>query len=130
VYYGVTVTNTSSARCLTGGFFGVSAYSPDGRLVTSSDARAGGLTGTSGTSGTPTLTVPPGSSIHFIVGFADNVASAGGAPCGTVVGSLHLIPPNDTSTDQVATPKQGGGFPPLCEGSILVGPIQPGASSY
>ncbi|MDQ6837878.1 MAG: DUF4232 domain-containing protein [Actinomycetota bacterium] len=127
MYYGVNVTNTSATRCLTGGFFGVSAYSPGGHLLASSDTQQRGL---GPGAATPTLMVQPGASVHFTVGFADNVASAGGVSCGTVVGSLHLIPPNDTSSDQVATPMQRGGWPALCEGLVLVGPIQPGASSY
>lgn len=122
LYYTVNLTNTSGGACMTGGYPGVSAYTPAGRLITSSTSRSPGTASN--------LTVPPTETVHFIVGLRDNDPQHGGAPCGTTVGALHVIPPNDTSSLQVATPiaASHGGFPALCGSQIVVGPIYPGSA--
>lgn len=122
VYYSIQVTNVGSTKCITAGYFGVSAYSPDGRLITSSDTRDSGLDNSASE-----LTVAPNGSVNFTIGLADNNPTQGGTACGTVVGALHLIPPNDTNSNQLATPLKNGGFPPLCQPMILVGPAVAGA---
>jgi hypothetical protein len=121
IYFVVNVLNISGASCDTGGYFGVSAYDPNGQLLTSSDAR-NPLGEPS-----PELTVPSGGSINFSVGFAD-VSSPVGNTCAVTVGALHLIAPNDTNEVQVATPNGKGGYPSLCSNQIAVGPVRSGAA--
>jgi hypothetical protein len=60
----VNLLNTSPAPCATGGYVGVSAFNPNGDLIAASAMREGtGLVSPS------TLTVAPGASVHFTVGF-------------------------------------------------------------
>jgi hypothetical protein len=122
LFYVINVMNSSSATCVTGGYVGVSAYDPAGNLLAASETRQASL----GSPGTPTLSVAPGTSVHFTVGLADSNISAGGTECSTRVGAFHLIPPNETTEVQVATPISSG-YPTLCGNEILVGPLQSGA---
>jgi hypothetical protein len=120
IYFVVNLLNISGASCDTGGYFSVSAYDPNGQLLTSTDER-NPLGEPS-----PELTVPPGGSISFSVGFAD-VSPPDGDSCAVTVGAIHLIPPNDTNEVQVATPDERGGYPSLCSNQIGVGPVRSGA---
>ena len=101
------------------GYFGVSAYSPTGTLIAANDTREADL----GTLGT--ILLVPGATAVFQVGFEDSDLQAGGANCHTVVGSLHLIPPDQTSTLEIATPDplSTDRYPPLCEQKLYVGPV-------
>jgi hypothetical protein len=65
-------------------------------------------------------------SVNFSIGLPDVDAEAGGTECPTVVGALHLIPPNERTAVQVATPISAG-YPKLCGNSFLVGPLVSGA---
>ena len=76
----------------------------------------------------PTLTFAPGASVHFTVGLPDVDAATGGTQCSVTVGALHLIPPNETTEVQIATPISTG-YPSLCGSSFMVGALQSGASS-
>jgi hypothetical protein len=124
IYYVVNLVNSSSATCLTGGYAGVSAYDPAGDLIAASENEDAGLSSSAGTP-TPTLSVAPGSTIHFVIGLSD--AAPGPSPCPTV-GALHLIPPNETTEVQIATPV-GTSYPSLCNGSFVVGPLGGGVGS-
>jgi hypothetical protein len=73
------------------------------------------------------LSVAPGTSANLSVGFEDVDIAAGGIECSTVVGGLHLIPPNEWTDVLVATPLSTGGYPKLCGSSFLVGPLASGA---
>jgi hypothetical protein len=119
-FYGVNLVNISAASCTTGGYFGVSAYDPSGTLVASQDYRE------SSNGDPPEVTVSPGGSISFGVGFVDESSAA---PC-TTVGALHLIPPNTTGELQIATAlpatESTVGYPSLCEPRIGVDPVQNG----
>lgn len=121
LYYSVDVRNVAAVACHMAGYFGVSAFAPSGALVAASDTREADL----GSLGPVVLT--PGSVAHFQVGFQDSNLRAGGIDCHTVVGSLHLIPPDQTTSVQVATPdaRSNGRYPPLCERKIFVGPVTP-----
>jgi hypothetical protein len=120
----VNLLIVSSASCTTGGYFGVSAYDPSGRLLASQDIRESFM------GVPPEVTVFPGGSISFAVGFVDESSIGGGAPCTSTVGALHLIPPNTTTELQIATPlpavESAVGYPSLCEPRIGVGPVQNG----
>jgi hypothetical protein len=123
IFYGVNLENTSPVSCVTGGYVGVAAYDPAGSLIAAS-----ALHDPMGAAAPPTLTVVPGSSLHFIVGLPDSDAEAGGSECAVTVGALHLIPPNETSEEQIATPISSG-YPRQCETTFLVGPLEPGATN-
>jgi hypothetical protein len=123
VFYVVDLLNTSAAPCVTGGYVGVSAYNPMGHLIAASAMREG-----TGLAPSPTLSVAPGTSVHFTVGFPDVDEAAGGTACSVTVGALHLIPPNETTEVQIATPISTG-YPSLCGSSFIVGALQSGASS-
>jgi hypothetical protein len=116
IYYIVDLMNSSSVACVTAGYVGVSAYDPGGDLITASEIRE--------TGGTPTLSVAPGASVNFMVGFSD--VDEGG--CSVTVGALHLIPPNETTEVQIATPVSSG-YPSLCGKTFLVTPLQSGTVS-
>lgn len=121
LFYVVNLRNASGATCVTGGYVGVSAYDPAGDLIAASASR-GPLMG----SNPPlTLSIAPGSSMHFIVGLPDVDEAAGGTECSTTVGALHLIPPNEKTELQIATPISTG-YPRLCGSTFLVGPLQSG----
>lgn len=125
IYYPVNLTNGSSSACVTGGYFGAAAYDPSGGLVVGTETRDPSLgVGTSNAA----ITVAPGATVSFVVGLPDN-EGGGGASCSTTMGDLHLTPPNDTSQLDVATPRQGGGFPALCQHELLVGPVSLGAKA-
>jgi hypothetical protein len=121
LYYPVNMTNVSSSACETGGYFGAAAYDPNGVLLVGTETRDPSLNPSANSSA---VTVSPGATISFVVGFPDN---NGSTSCNTNVGSLHLTPPNDTSQLQVATPRQSGGFPLLCQGKLLIGPVSLGS---
>jgi len=123
VFYVVDLLNSSAAPCVTGGYVGVSAYDPMGHLIAASAMREG-----TGLAPPQTLTVAPGASAHFTVGFPDVDEAAGGTACSVTVGALHLIPPNKTTEVQIATPISTG-YPSLCGSSFMVGALQSGASS-
>jgi hypothetical protein len=123
VFYVVNLLNSSPARCLTGGYVGVSAYDPTGQLIAASAMHEG-----TGLSRAPTLTVAPGASVHFTIGLPDVDAAAGGTQCSMTVGALHLIPPNETTEVQIATPISNG-YPPLCGSGFMVGALQSGPST-
>ena len=93
-----------------GGYVGVSAYDPTGQLIAASAMHEG-----TGLSRPPTLTVAPGASVHFTIGLPDVDAAAGGTQCSMTVGALHLIPPNETTEVQIATPISNGY--PRCVGA-------------
>jgi hypothetical protein len=118
----VSLVNVASEACATAGYFGVSAYDPSGKLLASQDVRDSAFGGPA-----DEVTVPPGGSMHFTVGFADDVIAEGGTSCSSTVGALHLIPPNTSDEVQVATPVPSGGYPSLCSSQILVGPVAMGA---
>jgi len=103
LYYGVNLLNSSPTSCVTGGYVGVSAYSPAGDLIAANESRD-----SMGMSSPPTLTVATGASVHFVVGLPDVVEATGGTECSTTVGALHLIPPNETSEVQIAHSDQCG----------------------
>jgi len=121
LFYVINFRNASSSVCITGGYVGVSAYDPAGFLITASESR-----NAMGTTSPPTLKVAPYSTIHFVVGFSDVNRGAGGTACSTVVGALHLIPPNEKTEVQIATPISSG-YPNLCGSTFLVGPLLVGA---
>jgi hypothetical protein len=120
LYYTVNLENVSGRGCVTGGYVGVAAYDPEGRLIPASESRAPGFAPDAA------LSVEPGASMHFTVGFADVDMETGGTPCSTMVGALHLIPPNDWTEEQVAT-RISTGYPKLCGNNFLVGPLASGA---
>lgn len=118
--YIVNLENVSGRACVTGGYVGVSAYDPQGRLIPASEDRAPGM------APDIALSVAPGASINFSIGLADVDIAAGGTECSTVVGALHLIPPNETTALQVATPISTG-YPKLCGDNFFVGALASGA---
>jgi hypothetical protein len=119
--YSVNLLNSSSSACVTGGYVGVSAYDPAGNPIAASGARDA-----MGTSSPPTLTVAPGATVHFVVSLPYGTEGTGGTACSTSVGALHLIPPNETTVVQIATPIRTG-YPKLCGNTFLVGPLLGGA---
>lgn len=121
LFYVVNLENVSEEACVTGGFVGVAAYDPEGRLIPASEEHAPSM------APDVALSVAPGTSVNFSVGFEDVDIAAGGIACSTVVGGLHLIPPNEWTTVPVATPLRTGGYPTLCGSSFLVGPLESGA---
>jgi len=121
LFYGVNLENVSGRACVTGGFVGVAAYEPDGQLIPASEQRAP-------MGPDNALSVASGASVSFSIGFPDVDIEAGGTECSTVVGGLHLIPPNEWTDVAVATPLGTGGWPKLCGNSFLVGPLVMGAT--
>ena len=121
LYYSVDIRNVAASTCHMSGYFGVSAFSPAGILIAANDSREADL----GILGPVVL--GPGASAQFQVGFQDSNLQAGGTDCHTVVGSLHLIPPDQTTSVQLATPDalSDSGHPPLCEQKLFVGPVSP-----
>ena len=103
----MNLANSSSQTCVTGGYVGVRAYDPAGAQIAASELRD-----PLGDSSPPTLYVSPGDSVHFTIGLP-TVRPAGGTQCSTKVGVLHLIPPNETTEVQIATPVRAG-YPLLC----------------
>jgi len=122
IYYVVNLLNSSPSACITGGYVGVSAYDPAGHLITASEYRI-----PFGQS-PPTLSVAPGASLYFVVGLADVDQVAGGTECSVTVGALHLIPPNESTEVQIATPTTTG-YPKLCMPTVGVGPLQNGTGN-
>jgi len=122
LYYSVNLLNSSPWTCVTGGYVGVSAYDPAGNPIAASGSKDA-----MGTNSPPTLTVAPGATVHFVVGLPDVNEATGGTACSTTVGAFHLIPPNETTEVQIATPI-GTGYPKLCGSTFLVGPLLGGAS--
>jgi hypothetical protein len=120
LFYVVNLENVSGQACVTGGYVGVAAYDPEGRLIPASEQRAPSM------APDDALSVAPGASMHFSIGLPDVDMEAGGTDCQTVVGALHLIPPNERTDVQVATPISTG-YPKLCGSSFLVGPLVSGA---
>ena len=120
LFYIVNLENVSGRACVTGGYVGVAAYDPDGLLIPASEDRAPSMAPDNA------LSVRPGASMHFSIGLPDVDIEAGGTECSTVVGALHLIPPNERTDVQVATPVSTG-YPKLCGNSFLVGPLVSGA---
>ena len=120
LFYVVNLENVSGRACVTGGFVGVAAYDPEGNLISASEERAPSMAPDAA------LSVGPGVSVYFSIGLPDVDAEAGGTECSTVVGALHLIPPNESTDVQVATPISGG-YPKLCGNGFLVGPLVSGA---
>jgi Protein of unknown function (DUF4232) len=118
--YGVDIKNTSDRRCRTGGYFGVSAYDPGGDRITANDDRVTVF------GAAHAVTVAAGGTIGFEIGLYD---TNGAESCGTTVGALHLIPPNDVHSIQVATPVPRG-YAPLCQHTIIVGAIQARAVNH
>jgi hypothetical protein len=119
LFYVVNLENVSDRACVTGGYVGVAAYDPEGRLIEASEERAPSL------GPDEALSVDPGTSMHFTIGLPD-VDIETGTECSTVVGALHLIPPDERTDLQVATPITAG-FPKLCGDSFLIGPLVSGA---
>ena len=115
LFYVVNLENISGRACVTGGFVGVAAYDPEGRLIPASKERAPSMAPDSA------LSVAPGASMHCSIGLPD-VDIETGTECSTVVGALHLIPPNEWADVQVPTPISTG-YPKLCGNSFLVGPL-------
>lgn len=120
LFYVVNLENVSGRACVTGGYVGVAAYDPEGHLIPASEQRAPGM------APDDALSVAPGASMHFSIGLPDVDIEAGGTECPTVVGALHLIPPNERTDVPVATPISTG-YPKLCGSSFLVGPLASGA---
>lgn len=121
LYYTVDVANPTTSACHIAGYFGVSAYSPAGTLIVGSDTREADL-------GLPgTVVLAPGVRAWFEVGFEDSDLQDGGSDCHTPVGSLHLIPPDQTTSLDLATPDplSEDGYPALCEHRLWVGPVSP-----
>src|ERR1700728_951192 len=123
LFYVVNLLNVSATTCATGGYIGVSAYDPAGDLIAASESREQGLGGPNPLS---SLSVAPGSSVHFTIGLPEVDEATGGTPCSTTVGALHLIPPNETTDVQIATPISTG-YPSLCDSTFMVGPLGSGA---
>jgi hypothetical protein len=123
LYYSVNLLNSSAVTCVTGGYVGVSAYDPMGHLIAASAMRQG-----TGLSGPSTLSVAPGTSVYFTVGLPDVNQSDGGTSCAVTVGALHLIPPNETSEVQIATPISSG-YPSLCGSTFIVSALQSGTGA-
>ena len=121
LFYSVNLLNSSPSTCVTGGYVGVSAYDPAGNLIAASGSRD-----TTNTTSPSTLTVAPGATAHFVVGLPDVNEAAGGTACSTTVGALHLIPPNEMTEVQIATPISTG-YPKLCGDAFLVGPLLSGS---
>lgn len=123
VFFVVNLLNSTSTTCVTGGYVGVSTYDPAGDQIAASESRD-----LMGSNSAPTISVAPGASIHFMVGLADVDDATGGTECSTTVGALHLIPPNEKTEVQIATPVRMG-FPALCGNTFLVGPLLSGATN-
>ncbi len=120
LFYVVNLENISGRACVTGGYVGVAAYDPEGSLIPASEDRAPSM------APDDALSVGPGASMHFSIGLPDVDVEAGGTECSTVVGALHLIPPNETTDVQIFT-LISTGYPKLCGNSFLVGPLVSGA---
>lgn len=119
LFYSVNLQNVTGRACVTGGYVGVAAYDPAGHLIPAAEQRASMAPDVA-------LSVGAGGSMHFSIGLPDVDIEAGGTECSTVVGALHLIPPNERTEVQVATPISTG-YPKLCGNSFLVGPLVSGA---
>ena len=72
LFYVVNLENVSGRACVTGGYVGVAAYEPDGLLISASEERAPSM------APDVALSVGPGTSMHFSVGFPDVDIEAGG----------------------------------------------------
>jgi hypothetical protein len=118
IYYGVGLRNDADRSCVTGGYPGISAYSPAGDRLPLRAARQPGAT--------PALTVAAGHSVYFTLGLSDGADLPSGT-CATTVGALHIIAPDDTASFAVATPLQGGKDPVACSGRAEVSPLIAGA---
>ena len=101
LFYSVNLQNVTGRACVTGGYVGVAAYDPAGHLIPAAEQRASMAPDVA-------LSVGPGGSMHFSIGLPDVDIEAGGTECSTVVGALHLIPPNERTEVQVATPVSTG----------------------
>jgi hypothetical protein len=117
IYYTVKATNTATAPCVTGGYFGVSTYNVGGQPISTQDVRIEQNT-------VQRFTVAPGGSLSFMVGLSDVPTGQGACP---QVGAFHLIPPNDTRYVQLSLLNSSGqGTQAInCPGNLSVSPVAP-----
>jgi hypothetical protein len=118
---GFAMQNTASASCTTLGYPGIQFLSKRGAALPTRDVRT--TTDFFGTTKLARLTVAPGQSASFRLGVSHGSASPNGC---VTAGYVQVIPPNDTSTVQIAIP--GGVYE--CGGVVTVSPMQPGTSAY
>lgn len=119
--YDFDITNTSTATCQLGGYFGVSIYDQPGHVLSGASDRVDDPIDNRGSEPVP---LPPGTSAHFRIAVVEN--PPGNAVC-PVIGAFHLIPPNQTAFVQVSTPAAAGHF--YCQGTPTVSPTRPGPVS-
>jgi hypothetical protein len=97
VSYFFKAANTSQVTCNVEGYFGYSAYTPAGNLITAKDDRTG-LTATEQPYKPGPIILEPGGTVWTDAQAGDN--AGGGETCNNIA-SWHLIPPNTTATTVV-----------------------------
>jgi hypothetical protein len=108
-YFTFNATNDANTTCAIGGYFGVSLYDPSGNLLSSDDNRYD----------TPTsIELAPAATVTFQVELDQALCNA----TSPHIGAFHLIPPNDTTFNQVTT---NAGYLYCGPGTIGVSPDSP-----
>lgn len=119
--YVFEVTDRGGSPCPIGGYFGVSIYDQGGHLLNGSAQRTANLPGT-GSGPEQPITLQPGGVAHFKVEIGE-IPTGGASKC-PVIGSFHLIPPNDRSGLQVSVPASDNYW--YCGTTFEVGPTVAG----
>ncbi len=117
---GFALKNTGSTSCGTIGYPGIQFLDKSGKPLTTNTTRT--TRDYFGSAPKVALTVAPGSSVSFRIGVTH--VPTGSATCTTAY-QLQVIPPNDTSTLDVALPD--GEY--YCQ-TATVSPVRPGTSAY
>jgi hypothetical protein len=117
---GFALKNTGSASCSTIGYPGIQFLDKSGKPLPTNTIRT--THDYFGSAPKVALTVAPGSSVSFRIGVTH--IPTGNATCTTAF-QLQVIPPNDTSTLDVALPD--GEY--YCQ-TATVSPVRPGTSAY
>ena len=125
-YAPILVTNSSSAPCSTGGYFGLSLLNQHGAVEPLSVERAPGLS----QSPTPPgrFTLAPGGVSGFLFEWMQGPYDPAGNAC-ALAADIRLTPPSAAShTDLAAVTADGIAISP-CGDNVSIGPLTPGPVS-